>query len=143
MSFQTNSDLYIQEETQRISNYYNTNKQKLADFEGKVNFMDWYLHELYFHENKYHYCKTSILKIRQLLNAGLINGRSVRGTGLRGPNFEIDRKDPAAGYNERNCVLSCYYCNNDKSNTFSYETYLNIIGPAKKAAWDNLINNLS
>jgi hypothetical protein len=142
MPFQTNPDLYIQEETERISKYYDTNKLKLAGFEGRDNFINWYLHELSFNECRCHYCNTNILHIRQLLNAGLINGRSVRGTGLRGPNFELDRKDPEAGYNERNCVLSCYYCNNDKSNTFSYETYLNIIGPAKGAAWNTLLNNI-
>jgi hypothetical protein len=142
MPFQTNPDLYIQEETQRISNYYNTNRQKLSGFESRDNFIDWYMHELYFYQNKCHYCKTSILDIRKLMNAGIINGRSVRGSGLRGPNFELDRKDPNAGYNERNCVLSCYYCNNDKSNTFSYETYLDIIGPAKKLALVTLLSSL-
>lgn len=98
--------------------------------------------DLYISQNKCHYCNTDILDIRRLLNAGVIRGRGVRGTGLRGPNFEIDRKNPFDVYNERNCVLSCYYCNNDKSNTFSYETYLNVIGPSRKIAWDTMLHQL-
>lgn len=30
--------------------------------------------------------------------------------------------DPNGVYEWENCVLSCYYYNNDKSNTFDYET---------------------
>ena len=133
---------FIREQESRVVKYYSTNKTKLSGFEGRQDFIDWYLHEIYFYENKCHYCKTSILEIRKLLNAGLITGRKVRGGGLRGPNLEIDRMDPNGVYEWGNCVLSCYYCNNDKSNTFNYETYLDLIGPSKKQAWELLINRL-
>ena len=106
---------FIREQESRVIKYYSTNKLKLSGFEGRQDFIDWYLHEIYIFENKCHYCKTSILDIRKLLNAGLIAGRKVRGGGLRGPNLEIDRMDPNGIYEWRNCVLSCYYCNNDKS----------------------------
>lgn len=139
MPFQIDPILFRQEEESRIKQYFNINKEKLVGFGDRQRFIDWYLHKLYIQENKCHYCKTNILDIRRLLNAGIVNGRAVRGNGLRGPNFEIDRKNPFDVYNERNCVLSCYYCNNDKSNTFSYETYLNIIGPAKRSAWSPLL----
>jgi hypothetical protein len=55
-------------------------------------------------------------------------------------NFEIDRKDPFEVYNEGNCVLSCYYCNNDKSNTFDYEIYKETFGPVRKVAWEKLLD---
>jgi hypothetical protein len=134
---------FIEEQERRVTKYYSTNKVKFSGFDGRQNFIDWYMHEIYFHDNKCHYCKTSILDIRKILNAGLINGRSVRGGGLRGPNLEVDRRDPFGVYEVRNCVLSCYYCNNDKSNTFDYETYLEIIGPAKKQVWDTLLERLN
>lgn len=142
MSYIIDPIKFITEQERRVVKYYSTNKLKLSGFADRQEFIDWYLHELYINENKCHYCKTSILDIRKLLNAGLITGRLVKGGGLRGSNLEIDRKDPYGVYEWRNCVLSCYYCNNDKSNTFDYETYLNFIGPAKKQAWKNLINKL-
>lgn len=36
----------------------------------------------------------------------------------RGYWLEIDRKNPKALYSSDNCVLSCYFCNNDKSDVF-------------------------
>jgi hypothetical protein len=35
--------------------------------------------------------------------------------GCRGPVLEIDKKENDRGYYPDNCVLACYYCNNDKS----------------------------
>jgi hypothetical protein len=138
-----NPEQFNLEQSSRVVSYYNSNKQKLSGFVTKQRFIDWYLHELYFHENKCHYCETSILEIRMLLNANLVSGRRVRGAGMRGANLEVDRKDPFGEYNEVNCVLSCYYCNNDKSNTFDYEVYKHIIGPAKKSAWLELLRRLN
>ena len=142
MSYTTDPTEFIREQEKRVIKYYSTNKLKLSGFQGRQDFIDWYLHELHFHENKCHYCKTSILDIRKLLNAGLIAGRIVKGGGLRGPNFEIDRMNPNGVYEWRNCVLSCYYCNNDKSNTFDYETYIDVIGPIKRQAWQLLLYRL-
>jgi hypothetical protein len=143
MPYTTDPAEFIIEQERRVIKYYSTNKSKLSGFQGRQDFIDWYLHEIHFNENKCHYCKTSILDIRMLLNAGLIAGRLVKGGGLRGPNFEIDRMNPNGIYEWRNCVLSCYYCNNDKSNTFDYQTYIDIIGPAKRHAWQLLLNRLT
>ena len=142
MPFTIDVQEYREEQINRIPSYYNTNRAKLTGFESRQRFIDWYFNELNLHDNRCHYCNTSILDIRRLINAGIINGRAVRNGALRGPNFELDRRDPFGVYNEENCVLCCYYCNNDKSNTFSYEIFLNIIGPAKGIAWGNLLNRL-
>ena len=143
MSFIINPEQFITEQMCRVKSYFSSNRQKLAGFETKQRFIDWYLHELYFHENKCHYCKTSILDIRMLLNANIVSGRRVKGAGFRGANLELDRRDAFGEYNEGNCVLSCYYCNNDKSNTFDYEVYKEIIGPAKKRVWEELLRRLN
>ena len=132
---------YLDEEKTRIEKYYTQNKKKLSRFEHKHYFTEWYLNELRLNQLKCHYCQTSILEIRNLLNRGIISGRSVRGGSKRGHNFELDRKDPNGDYSIDNCVQSCYYCNNDKSNTFSYEIYINHIGPARKTMWENLKKN--
>ena len=133
-------DAFILEEKERISKYYSTNKKKLIGFNQKSDFVNWYMTKLQDEDCKCHYCETSILVIRNLLKHGLINGRKVGrgGNGFRGPNLELDRKDPFGIYSDENCVLSCYYCNNDKSNTFDYKTYKNIVGPSKKLVWNQL-----
>ena len=142
MPYTTNLDEFLNDQTSRLPKYYSTNKNKLRGFENRDRFIDWYLHELYINNNKCHYCNTSILEIRDLLNRGIIQGRNVSGGGIRGQNLEIDRMQPGEEYTEDNCVLSCYYCNNDKSNTFSYDIFRNIIGPSRKIIWDNLMRSL-
>jgi len=32
--------------------------------------------------------------------------------------------DPKGPYSKDNCVLSCGFCNNDKSDVFSYDQYI-------------------
>ena len=142
MPFTINQNEFIQEQIARLPNYYSTNRIKLIGFENTENFQNWYLEKLNNNECKCHYCKTSILDIRRLINEQIISTRAVRGDGSRGPNLEIDRMDPFGEYNENNCVLSCYYCNNDKSNTFGYDIYLNVFGPARNNAWRILIDRL-
>jgi hypothetical protein len=131
MPYTTDLTNYNQEQVTRLENYYRTNRRKLVGFETFNQFNQWFNQASDNNQHKCHYCNISILDIRRLINSGIINGRLVRGGSLRGPNFEIDRMDPFGEYNQDNCVLSCYYCNNDKSNTFSYTTYKNVIGPLR------------
>ncbi len=37
--------------------------------------------------------------------------------------LEVDRIKPKDAYSEKNCVLACYFCNNDKSDVFDGEDY--------------------
>lgn len=128
---------FLHEEGLRVKKYFSSNKKKLVNFENYDDFRDWYFHELYFYNNKCYYCETSIFIIRELLNNNIIQYRK-SGNGFRGDNFEIDRINPFDGYNRENCVLSCYYCNNDKSNTFNYQIYKEFIGPSKKETWKQI-----
>tara|TARA_B110000858_G_C17605616_1_gene382076 strand:- start:225 stop:680 length:456 start_codon:yes stop_codon:yes gene_type:complete len=54
----------------------------------------------------------------------------------RGYNLEIDRKDPNGNYSEDNCVLSCYFCNNDKSDVFNHDQYMEML---HGEYWENKI----
>jgi hypothetical protein len=135
MPYTTNAALYLTEERTRINKYYKTNRTgKLAHFQNLDQFENWYFDLLNDQQLRCHYCDISILSIRHLLNENLIQGRLVKSNSYRGPNFEFDRKDPHGPYNQDNCVVCCYYCNNDKSNTFTYNVYKEIIGPAKGVA---------
>jgi hypothetical protein len=142
MPYTTDLETYKLEQTVRLKKYYTTNKSKLTGFNNLNHFTTWFEQTSLACDYKCHYCETSLFDIRRLLNAGIINGRLVRGGSLRGPNFELDRTDPFGEYSEVNCVLSCYYCNNDKSNTFSYEIYKNTIGPNRHESLKFLIESI-
>lgn len=43
-------------------------------------------------------------------------------------SYNLDRKDPAVGYQKDNCVVCCALCNRAKGDNFSYEEFL-LIGP--------------
>jgi hypothetical protein len=83
------------------------------------NIAHWYVEKLKTPNYCCHYRETSIFDINKLIDAGLLKTRSVRGKGQRVPVLEIDKNDDT--YLPENCVLSCYYCNNDKSYTSSKE----------------------
>ena len=143
MPYTTDLEIYNLEQSTRLKKYFTTNKSKLTGFNNFTQFKNWFEHLSETSDYKCHYCETSLFDIRRLLNAGIINGRLVRGGSLRGPNFELDRTDPFGEYSEENCVLSCYYCNNDKSNTFSYLIYKNIMGPLRHESLKSLIDSLN
>ncbi len=50
------------------------------------------------------------------------NGVPGRGTS-RGMFLEVDRVEPKGNYSRNNCVMCCYFCNNDKSDVFHGNHY--------------------
>ncbi len=50
----------------------------------------------------------------------------------RGYSMEIDRKEPFKGYTKDNIVSCCYWCNNAKSDEFSYEEFKEIAKSIRK-----------
>jgi len=87
------------------------------------------------------YCETSIIDINKLIDCGLLKTRAVKGEGRRGPVLEIDKNDDT--YVPENCVLSCYYCNNDKSYTSSKEDYKVYFGKNRHQYFKTLLNKLN
>lgn len=67
--------------------------------------------------------------------------KSTRG-GKRGKSLEIDRKDPHLSYSATldNLVLSCYWCNNAKTNYFSYNEFMEIGKSIGKFQQNRLLN---
>ncbi|MDP4266387.1 MAG: hypothetical protein Q8880_03010 [Bacteroidota bacterium] len=42
----------------------------------------------------------------------------------RGPSLELERKNTDTNiYNEENCIMACYFCNNHKSDIISAEDH--------------------
>jgi len=53
----------------------------------------------------------------------------------RGWTLEIDRKNSNLEYFPSNCVMSCYWCNNAKTDEFTAEEFKRIVGKAIAQVW--------
>jgi hypothetical protein len=101
-------------------------KNDMNDFESFNEFLNWYL-EL---KKECSYCGLSEENSRFIVLNGILkskrfpeNGVLKRGKG-RGYYLEVDRKNPKNKYSSENCVLACYFCNNDKSDVFNSNEYV-------------------
>jgi 5-methylcytosine-specific restriction endonuclease McrA len=110
---------------------YKSKKHSVGFFSSK-SLAEWWINQLKTQDGCCFYCNTPIELIRTLITNKLLSGRKVKGEGIRGLYLELEKMKPKAGYNPTNCVLICYYCNNDKSNVYSYEEYKEFLAPAKK-----------
>ncbi len=115
---------YIEKEYARVEK--NLYKPKRAKFGSSDKLAAWYIEKLKFQEFSCFCCETSIFDINKLIVAGLLKTRAARGGGRRGSALEINKNDEI--YEPENSVLSCYYCNNDKSYILSKEDYINYFG---------------
>lgn len=105
------------EEERVASNRYSSIKSRvkynLGSFWPREDFIKWYINE----EKKCCYCGCS----QNELEIFYSKNSSKRKT-TRGKTLEIERiKDKE--YTESNCKLSCYWCNNAKSDVFSYDSF--------------------
>jgi hypothetical protein len=50
--------------------------------------------------------------------------------------LEVDQKDPHGGYVKGNIVLACSWCNNAKTDTFTYDEFKNCIAPGIRVVWN-------
>ncbi len=111
---------FLKNEKVRIGKLYSKKHRK--GFSNKDEFVKWFESTIKSQNFKCYYCDTSIFDIRSLIDQKKLKIRKT-GYGRRGPIFEIDRKINSNGYTKENCVLSCYYCNNDKSYILDSEDY--------------------
>lgn len=128
---------YYNQQAERVSNNYSKSKHK--GFNSKFDLSEWFIQELKKNDCKCYYCKTSIFDIEILINAKLLKERKI-GYGFRGKVLEIDKNDEF--YSKDKCVLSCYYCNNDKSYTSSKEDYKEYFGKNRHQYFKALLDKL-
>ena len=130
---------YIRQEyTRAKTNLYKSDRKT---FGSADKLAVWFVEKLKSQNFCCFYCETSIFEINKLIEAGFLKTRAVRGEGRRGPVLEIDKNNDV--YVPENCVLSCYYCNNDKSYTSSMNDYKENFGANRKKYFDTLLNILS
>ena len=68
-----------------------------------------------------YHCEISIDEIHELREKGKLRKKNGEGWTLN-----IDRLKPNFQYSANNCVLSCYWCNNAKTDEFSAEEFKSI-----------------
>jgi hypothetical protein len=81
------------------------------------------------------YCSITEEDIRHLGAQGKLFKKSERGWSL-----EIDRKNSNFEYSPDNCVMACYWCNNAKTDEFTFEEF-KIIGKSMEEVWRARLNS--
>ena len=107
------------------ANFSQRKSKGLNSFDDFEDFLDWYNQQ----EKSCFYCGIEELTVQEIVRTGVLkssrfpkDGRSGQGQG-RGVWLEVDRLEPKENYSRKNCVLSCYFCNNDKSDVFHGNDY--------------------
>ena len=79
-----------------------------------------------------------------IINNGLLKSKRffIEKNGNRGKYLEVDRRDPNGPYSIDNCVLSCYFCNNDKSDVFNESQYDDLNGNNRSNHRVNFLRSL-
>lgn len=85
-------------------------------------------------EEKCHYCNLTIEMVKQLAKNKNLFKKNERGWSL-----EIDRKNSNLEYKKDNCVMSCYWCNNAKTDEFTYLEFKEI-GQSFEVVWNKRLN---
>lgn len=101
------------EEIAKIKNFW-SRKKFTPTFE---KFYDWHL----LLDRRCEYCGITEEEIEILINKNSVFTKRIT---TRGKNLEYDRKLPNLEYSQiDNIVLCCYWCNNAKTDEFSYEEF--------------------
>ncbi|MEQ8237935.1 MAG: hypothetical protein RIA69_01915 [Cyclobacteriaceae bacterium] len=108
--------------------YHNKKNLEGFSFESFNHFYRWHRIQHQSQEGKCYYCKTDEKVIANLFEKKFQNRKRT----TRGKHLEIERRDTTDNlYNEENCVLACYFCNNDKSDIFEENEYLEYLRDRK------------
>jgi 5-methylcytosine-specific restriction endonuclease McrA len=132
-----NTDEYEQDELIRVRKLYGSRHKK--GFVSKDDLANWFIKKLDDQEFCCFYCDTSIFDLKKLIKDKKLKTRKT-GYGERGPVLEIDKKENGLGYARENCVLACYYCNNDKSYVSDWEEYKTCFGGNRHEYFKSLIS---
>lgn len=128
----------VQQVYEEILHWENENKALLKEIEIEYTKTDFFTlfpkdkFEDMLNQNDCGYCGITKEEINLLRNNEmLLNKHDTRGYSL-----EIDRKEPNLEYTPENCIMSCYWCNNAKTDEFN-EREFKIIAKSIKKVWNS------
>ena len=122
-------DEYFKLEKERVSSSFEIDATAWIDLIKKQNITCYY-------------CGTDLRIIQQLILNKIMRPRKRGRGGYSGLHFELDHKSADKNDNKpENLVASCYYCNNDKSDTFTSELFKNYFGLYKNQAFKKLFED--
>lgn len=117
------------------SRYFNEQRKEL--FEKPKPFLEWYDKQ----KESCNYCgitQSELHTIVKLRDGKLtLNKKTKRSKGT----LEIEKLNANLGYTFKNCVLSCPFCNNAKSNLISEDDWRAFFVPAMKEYFNSILNN--
>ncbi|MBL7670761.1 MAG: hypothetical protein JNM39_09760 [Bdellovibrionaceae bacterium] len=123
---------YLEHERKRVKTNVFKKQKHAFGFENSEKLASWWLEQMKIQNDSCMYCKTPIRLVEALIKAKHLLGRRTRGLGIRGPYLELERMDNSINrYSPQNCVLICYYCNNDKSHVYPVQEYIDFLAAAK------------
>lgn len=136
-----------QDDLRRVKANFNRSKHgaTASGFQSAAELTVWYLDQFIKQDGKCCYCETPISLLRKLIDANLLRTRTVgrTGKGRRGYRLEIERLDTEENiYKPENCMLSCYYCNNDKSYIFPMDDYKKFLAPSRRQYFEFLASKI-
>ncbi|MFZ6011924.1 MAG: hypothetical protein ACOYXT_16400 [Bacteroidota bacterium] len=132
-------DSFIKKEKARFKKL--CSKKRQTGFGSTSKFVEWATNALISQKFGCYYCNTSIFDIKLLINKSKLKRRKI-GHGFRGPVLEVDKMRNSLGYSAKNCVLSCHYCNNDKSYTTDSTDYKTHFGKNRRKYLKTLLKML-
>jgi hypothetical protein len=111
---------------EQLRNLFNAKKRaELIGFDDFDDFYNWYNEQ----PKICTYCQMNEIELQEIVITSRLSSKRFPSNGEigqgknRGIWLEIDRMNPIGLYSRENCVLACYFCNNDKSDVFSYDQY--------------------
>jgi len=84
-------------------------------------------------KNQCHYCGITEYDIEKLKDKSEIKTKRLQ---TRGEKMEIDRIVPSGDYSKTNIILACYWCNNAKTDEFSYFEFKKFVAPKIQEIWE-------
>jgi len=88
----------------------------LDDYWSRDDFIKWFVSQ-----KQCYYCKSSIEDLHKFYEMDNSTRKLTRGKTL-----EVDRLEPKKRYTKENCIASCYWCNNAKSDVFFKDEFQEI-----------------
>lgn len=107
-------------EMRRIRSLHSNKNAADMKFPNFNAFYRWYIKTKQEQQECCYYCGTDEKVIADLFEKKYTSVKRPN----RGKHLEVERKDASSNeYSSGNCVLACYFCNNDKSDIFSEKEY--------------------